>query len=47
MPDPPTNPYSNAVPFLIVIGLTAAKQVNISFMRYSTKQHKEKNGTLY
>ena len=42
MPDPPTNPYSNAVPFLIVIGLTAAKQAYEDIMRH--KADYEVNG---
>jgi hypothetical protein len=29
IPDPPTNPVSNAIPLGIVIALTAVKQVNI------------------
>ena len=42
MPDLPTNPYSNTVPFLIVISLTAAKQAYEDIMRH--KADYEVNG---
>lgn len=35
LPDPPTNPYTSAIPLFIVIAITAVKQAYEDYLRHS------------